>query len=279
MAPLCAQRGKGWLRHVVLSVVGIHCFYHRSGPGFAQPPAEPADEAVSLLVAETRSRGRDYLALSVTGEAGCADKPEDLLEELDAWTSEKSHGYFRSQQSVSERSTYRTLGSDELRQRMNSYDAFAWLRTGKRPVHGEPPTAEDVLRSIARVLERPSTEASDVELLQWIGEEYGEDGLQRLLEAVKDPDKDAVDELKEFFSWFRDLFPYYHGACGSCMNETTHFLGVVRPSEVEREDGGAGVSEIYFCEGCNCTTSFPRFRRVRPVLASQRGRCGTPGWR
>lgn len=33
---------------------------------------------------------------------------------------------------------------------------------------------------------------------------------------------------EEFFSWFRDLFPYYHGACGSCMNETTHFLGVVR---------------------------------------------------
>ena len=43
--------------------------------------------------------------------------------------------------------------------------------SGKRPVHGEPPTAEDVLRSIARVLERPSTEASDVELLQWIGED------------------------------------------------------------------------------------------------------------
>jgi hypothetical protein len=40
--------------------------------GFAQPPAEPADEAVSLLVAETRSRGRDYLALSVTGWAELA---------------------------------------------------------------------------------------------------------------------------------------------------------------------------------------------------------------
>ena len=42
---------------------------------------------------------------------------------------------------------------------------------GKGPVHDESPSAEDVLRSIARVLERPSTEAGDGELLQWIGED------------------------------------------------------------------------------------------------------------
>eukprot|EP00438_Fugacium_kawagutii_P009604 Skav222335 [mRNA] locus=scaffold3590:46701:49343:+ [translate_table: standard] len=45
--------------------------------------------------------------------------------------------------------------------------ASAW--EGHGPVYGEPPSAEDVLRSMARVLERPSTEATDGEVKRWIG--------------------------------------------------------------------------------------------------------------
>eukprot|EP00434_Breviolum_minutum_P006839 symbB.v1.2.006033.t1/scaffold328.1/size228725/8 len=182
---------------LVSAIVALHSDLR----GFSQPLVEQL-KPVSLLVAVAPSKdGKEYLALSVTGEAGCAENPKDLVEELEAWSPSQWE----------EVTTYRTVGCDEVRERMNGlwnegrllvscYEALAWLRTGKFPKHGEPPTAEDVLRSLSRVLERPSNEATDHQLRQWIRKEYGKDGLQRLLAAAKDPEKDAVHELKEFFS-------------------------------------------------------------------------------
>ncbi|CAK9071187.1 unnamed protein product [Durusdinium trenchii] len=240
-------------------------------------------EPVSLLVAVA---GKSK-ALSLAGEPGCPDDAGELQEALEAWAT-ASHGRLEKGSS-----SYRMLGIEVERKKMNKlweeghllvscYDAFAWLRTGRCPVHGQPPSTEDVLRSMGRVLERPPAEASDDELRAWIGREYGEDGLKRLLasqESLESPTESAspLVELKEFFTWFRRNFPYYHGHCERCMR-VTHFLGVARPSDDERQEGGAGVSEVNFCEGCNVSSLFPRFRRVRPVLDTHRGRCGEYSW-
>mmetsp|Transcript_2705 Transcript_2705/g.6499 ORF Transcript_2705/g.6499 Transcript_2705/m.6499 type:complete len:380 (+) Transcript_2705:110-1249(+) len=246
----------------------------REGRSFAAP--------VSLLVAF--SADRDVAAVSLEGEFGCPSTPELLLKDLDLWM--RMNSSTTSSRVAGKPAAHRTLGYGHVRSRLNGYwqrgrllvscyDALAWLRTGKRSETG-PPSADDVRRDVQRVLEREG-EATDKELRQWISQEYGEKGLDRLLAAAKDSDNNSLIELKDFFIYFRDHFPYYRGACHSCHN-ASEFLGLTRPSEQECREGGAGVSEIYFCRGCEMTTDFPRFRKVRPVLISHRGRCGEYSW-
>ncbi|CAE7185702.1 HXT9, partial [Symbiodinium pilosum] len=97
-----------------------------------------------------------------------------------------------------------------------------------------------------RVSERADSEATYSELRRWISKEYGSTGLHQLQEASKVSGNTSIKVLKDFFTWFRDEYPYYRGACKSCENNTD-FLGLVRPGESERTEGGAGVCEMYFC--------------------------------
>ncbi|CAE8611030.1 unnamed protein product, partial [Polarella glacialis] len=269
-----------------------------SPPGYSLVlPLLPAD---LLLVESSRGTGgARCMAIALVGEPGCPSTVAALSEDLALWgcPSPDPAGEVLAHRSggplvVKGR---RTLGFRHVRARLlkvwdrgellvSCYTALRWLRTGLRPSRhelSEPPKAADVANGLQRMAERPSSEASDEELCEWVGSEYGTEGRRRLMSAAFSEEKEefALKELRAFFTWFRERFPYYRGACDGCGSEDTHFLGVVRPSETERAEGGAAVSELYACAACgNKTTLFPRFRRVRPVLRSHRGRCGEYAW-
>lgn len=240
---------------------------------------------VPLLVAF--SANKHFAAVSLGGESGCPATPASLLKELERWM--ESTGSYPRLDVTGKPTAYRTLGYGHVRNKLGGYwkdgrllvscyEALSWLRRGEEPSSEiKPPDADDVRRGMERVTERASCEASDTELRRWVAKEYGAAGLEHLLAAAQDEGNTSLLVLKEFFTWFRDDFPYYRGACKSCQN-STDCLGLVRPGDRERKEGGAGVSEVYFCTGCNVTTFFPRFRTVRPVLGAHRGRCGEYSW-
>jgi len=249
-----------------------------AGPALVVPAvlASPA----TLFVA----RDGDNAAISLAGESGCAETPAELAEDLAIWLQ-------RSEGARARGRAYRTLAFPHVRRRLlglwderrllvSCYATFQWLRSGMRPESGEPapPDANEIQRGLQRVNERPNKDATDEELRSWLSSTYAGPRARRLLAASAALSEKAVlSELRAFFVWFREHFPYYRGACGSCGLEG-RFLGLARPPLEEQLNGSASVAEVYICSSCNDTTRFPRFRTAPPVLVSQRGRCGEYSW-
>jgi hypothetical protein len=70
----------------------------------------------------------------------------------------------------------------------------------------------------------------------------------------------------EFFRW---VDPIKCAQCGSA----TQSAAAGTPTEEERA-GGAGRVEVHRCTVCGADRRFPRYNRVRALIASREGRCG-----
>lgn len=248
--------------------------------------ALPAPLPVTLLVAQAG----EFEAVALVEEGSRQGDEPDLAWDLAAWREELGGPAKAHSAAVK---TRRTLGFRHVRNRLKKlwdarrllvscYGTYEWLLTGKRPESGDKdPDTKAVIRGLRRVADRAEGDATDTELLDWLRAEYGPRVRSFAAAAAGGTsDEEALAELRAFFEWFRDRFPYYRGACGNCGagEDDAHVLGLSRPTPQEQSEGVVFVTELYACKACNCTTHFPRYRTVPPVLQSKRGRCGEYSW-
>lgn len=257
---------------------------------------------VTLLLASCGDD--DMAAISLAGEPSCAASPAALAADLDLWQRQFPQASVGSSRREACRG-YRSMGFRHVRKRLiklweerrlliGCYSALSWLRSGQVPGPDGPPKAENVMRDLNYVSERPAGDATDAELREWVSAEYGRSRTRHLAAAASASAADsavdvgvaatnascsaAITQLKAFFEWFREHYPYYRGACDTCGKDG-RMLGLERPDQV-LGDAGATVAEVFVCSACgNRTTLFPRHHRhALPVLQAHRGRCGEYSW-
>ena len=62
--------------------------------------------------------------------------------------------------------------------------------------------------------------------------------------------------------------------CGNSNKDKINSIGRKPPTEEEKNEGHAGVTEVFQCLVCNHEPRFPRYNKLTKLLETRNGRCG-----